>query len=107
MERFVGRFTKVAETTELKPGQIRGFEAENKKVCMFNLDGEFFAIEDRCPHRGALLSEGSVKGEQVFCPWHGASFEIKTGEAKGGPVSFGVKSYRVKIEENDVMIELP
>ena len=55
---------------------------------------------------GGPLSEGEVEGCQVICPWHGAGFDLKTGDVLGPPADEGVKSYKVVIEGNDVNVEV-
>lgn len=103
----VGGLTKVAAIKKIKLGEGKLVETGGKKMALFNVGGEFFAIEDTCPHRGGPLSEGTLEGDEVSCPWHAATFNIKTGEVTGGPVSSGVKSYKVQVQGNDILIELP
>src|SRR2546428_3328347 len=74
---------RVADASELAPGQAKCVEVAGKKIALFNLDGSFYAIDDTCTHRGGPLSEGEVSGEEVTCPWHGAVYNIKTGEVLG------------------------
>ena len=57
-------------------------------------------------HRGGPLSEGEIEGEQVTCPWHGALFNIKTGEVLGPPARTGVASYSVRVEGTDIEVEV-
>ncbi len=98
---------KVGETKEIAPGTAKQVEAGGKKIAVFNLNGEFYAIDDTCPHRGGPLSEGSIEGDSVACPWHAANFNIKTGETDGPPAPRGVATYRVVVEGSDINIELP
>src|SRR5437764_11356286 len=79
----MAQFVKVASTADLAPGEAKCVEAAGKKIALFNLEGTFFAIDDTCTHRGGPLSEGEVSGEEVTCPWHGAVYNIKTGEVLG------------------------
>jgi len=73
-------FVKVATTGDRTPEQGKMVEVNGKKIALCNLEGSFYAINDTCTHRGGPLSEGEIEGEQVTCPWHGALFNIKTGE---------------------------
>ena len=59
-----------------------------------------------CPHRGGPLGEGALAGEVVTCPWHGATFNVKTGEVLGPPARQGVRSFPVKVQGNDALVEL-
>ena len=74
---------KVAKTEELKPGQVRLVEAKGKEIALFNVDGEFFALDNACTHEQGPLCEGEVEGHKVTCPLHGAMFDIRTGEVLG------------------------
>ena len=99
-------FVKVATTGELAPGQAKRVEAGGKRIALFNRDGAYHAIEDTCPHRGGPLSEGQVEGNVVICPWHGAKFDITTGEVLGPPARAGVASFRTRVSGSDVEVEL-
>ena len=99
--------SKVAEINELEPGQAKLVKVEGHKIALFNIGGNFYAIDDTYTHRGGPLSEGTIEGDKVTCPWHGATFNVKTGEVMGPPAPKGVKSYRVQVEGSDVTIEIP
>jgi nitrite reductase/ring-hydroxylating ferredoxin subunit len=76
-------------------------------LAVFNLEGEFFAIDDTCTHGEASLSDGEVFGEDVVCPFHSGSFCIRTGEATGYPAVVPVRSYRTLVSGDDVIAEIP
>ena len=76
----MGLFRKVAETKDLEPGTARLVEIEGKEIALFNVDGEFHAIDNTCTHVGGPLAEGTIESDVVTCPWHGATYSIKTGE---------------------------
>src|SRR5437016_14209358 len=71
----MAEFFRVADASELAPGQAKCVEVAGKKIALFNLAGSFYAIDDTCTHRGGPLSEGEVSGEEVTCPWHGAIYK--------------------------------
>lgn len=52
---------------------------------LFNVDGTFFALDNTYTHRGGPLAEGEISGHEVTCPWHGARFDVRTGEVVGPP----------------------
>jgi len=99
-------FVKVATTGELAPGQAKRVEAGGRRIALFNRDGAYHAIEDTCPHRGGPLSEGQVEGNVVICPWHGAKFDITTGEVLGPPARAGVAGLPTRVSGSDVEVEL-
>ena len=99
-------FVKVARTDEIAPGQGKMVEVSGKKIALFNVEGSFHAIDDTCTHRGGSLSEGILEGEQVTCPWHGAVFDVRTGEVLSPPAPKGVSRYDVRVEGDDVEVEI-
>ena len=102
----MGRLLKVAETNDVPPGTATAIDLEGRKIALFNRGGAYYAIGDSCTHRGGPLSEGEVEGTVVTCPWHGATYDISTGNALGPPAPQGVASYKVQIDGNDVKIEI-
>jgi nitrite reductase/ring-hydroxylating ferredoxin subunit len=64
------------------------------------------AIADTCTHKGGPLSEGSLEGNTVICPWHGANFDVCTGKNLTPPAAAEVTSYNVRVEGDDVEVEI-
>ena len=81
-------------------------EVEGNRIAQFNLDGEIFAIDDACAHEGGPLSEGSVQGDEVVCPWCGSRFSFMSGEARSLPAMENVVSYEVRVTGDDVEVEV-
>ena len=98
-------FIKVATTEELADQQAKVVELEGQKIALFRLDGAFYAVSDTCTHRGGPLSEGTVEGTEVTCPWHGAKFDLRTGAVLGPPARQGVRGYPVRVTGTDVEVE--
>ena len=96
-------FVKVASASDLKPGENKVVNVNGTEVALFNVDGEFFAISNTCPHRGGPLGEGFTENDVVTCPWHGWRFNVKTGISPVMPAA-KVQTYQVKLENNDVMV---
>lgn len=103
----MGRFVTVASTRDIPPGTAISVEVEGRAIALFNIGGAFYAVDDECTHRGGSLSQGEVDGLVVACPWHGACFDVSTGEAVGPPAAEGVACYAVEIAGDDVEIEVP
>jgi nitrite reductase (NADH) small subunit len=99
-------FVKVAKIGDIAPGEAKGVDIGTKRIALFNIDGTYHAIDDTCTHRGGPLSEGMVVGTEVTCPWHGAIFDVTTGSVLGLPAPRGVRSYAVRIEGEDIELEL-
>src|SRR5262245_11844706 len=90
-------FVKVATTAEVPPGEGKQVEAGGRKLALFNVGGRFSAVRDFCPHRGASLWDGSLVGNCVVCPWHGARFDLTTGANVGPPASAPLDCYKVEV----------
>ena len=102
----MAEFVKVARTTDIEPGQARLVEVKGKQIALFNVEGEFCALDNTCTHRGGPLAEGAVSGHEVTCPFHGAKFDIRTGEVLGPPASQAVARYNVRVAGADLEVEV-
>jgi len=98
---------KVADLKGCAPGTALKVEAAGQHVALFNVGGTFYAIGDTCTHRGGPLSEGTVSGTEVTCPWHGATYDLRTGNVTGRPAVRGVPSFKVVIEGDNIKVEVP
>lgn len=97
---------KVALASEITPTQPKIIEApDGMQIAVFNVDGDYCAINNICPHRGGPLGEGDVEGTLVSCPWHGWQFDVKTGKSPVNPAA-SVKTYVCKVEGSDVCVEV-
>ena len=95
---------KAAKVSEIPQNGCKAVMAGGQKVALFNVGGSFHAISDTCAHRGGPLSQGDLDGTTVTCPLHGWSFDVTTGAATHQAAS--VKSYPVKVEGDDVLVEV-
>lgn len=102
----MGNPVEVAKTDDLEPGECMLVEIGDKKIALINLEGRFYAIDDTCTHKEASLSKGDIEGDTISCPWHAAKFSIKTGEALSKPATVPLKSYRVEIKGDAVILEI-
>ena len=88
------------------PGQVKVIMPRGERVALCNVDGELYAIDDVCTHDGGPLDQGELLGDQIECPRHGAMFDVRTGKALALPAIFPIKTYPVKVEGNDILVEL-
>ncbi len=102
----MAEFVKAAKTDEIAPGQSKMLEVNGKKIAIFNVAGSFYAIDDTCSHRGGSLSQGMIEGEKVTCPWHGAVFDVRSGEVLGPPAPKGVARYNVRVDGVQIEVEI-
>lgn len=97
-------WVNVARVEELPPGSRRVVDVDGIAVAVFNLGGEFYAIEDVCNHDGGELASGRVEGCVVICPRHGARFDIKTGAVLAPPAYEDVATFPVRVEGGVIQV---
>ena len=99
-------FVKVAGIEDIPAGQARMIEAKGKEIALFNVGGVFHALDNNCTHVGGPLCEGEIQGNEVTCPWHGAAFDITTGQVLGPPAAEAVNRYNVRVDGRDIEVEI-
>jgi 3-phenylpropionate/trans-cinnamate dioxygenase ferredoxin component len=98
----------VAPVDELPPGSVKIVRAGSIAVGVYNLDGEYYAIEDRCSHDDGPLAEGEFDAEDavVVCPRHGSRFDIRTGRPLSLPAYEPVDTFPVTVEGDWVKVDI-
>jgi len=105
----------VGAADELPPGERKIVSIGGRSIGVFNVAGEYFALNNRCPHQGGALCEGKLWGalratapgvfeysptrDIVTCPWHGWEFDVRTGQSWCDPARLRVRRYEVTVEE--------
>lgn len=98
---------KVAEVNEIPVGGCKRVLIKRHPIAVFNIEGEYYAIDDTCSHADASLAAGRiVDGCKVACPLHGALFDIKSGKALTLPAVSPVETYKVTVEGTAIMVEV-
>jgi nitrite reductase/ring-hydroxylating ferredoxin subunit len=98
---------KVAHTDQIPPGKGKLVKAKGHEIALFNVDGSFYAISNRCPHSTTgPLAEGRLFGRIVTCPWHGSQFDVTTGEYCGNQAVKAVTTYPVHVEDHTIFVEI-
>jgi nitrite reductase/ring-hydroxylating ferredoxin subunit len=111
----------VAAVEEIPPGERKIVDVAGRSIGVFNVDGDYFALRNRCPHQGGAVCEGKLWGvlkasvpgafeydarrEILTCPWHGWEFNVRTGKSWCAPERLRVRSYDVSVEIYPVSIE--
>ena len=104
----------IATVDEIPPGQRKIVEVAGRSIGVFNVNGDFYAIRNSCPHQGGPLCTGYLtgfvmaekpgeytytkRGEIVRCPWHGWEFDVRNGQSWFDPAKMRVRSYQVAVE---------
>lgn len=98
---------RVCSASALEPGEALQFADADPPVAVFNVDGEFLAIDDTCTHDKYSLADGYIEGDEVECSWHFAKFCLRTGAALTAPATVGVRTYPVEVAGDDVLVMIP
>ena len=97
-------WVRAASAASIPPGDYATVEVDGVFVAIFNVGGEFLAVEDVCTHDGGGLAGAAVEGDQVICPRHGARFCLRTGKALSPPAYEPVRSYETRVVDGDVEV---
>ena len=101
------RFVKVGKAADVKPGELTAFDAGGVRIAVANADGRLFAIDELCTHEQcSLAEEGTLEGTVVTCGCHGAQFDVTTGQVLAPPAPEPVKTYPVRVEQGEIVIEV-
>jgi nitrite reductase/ring-hydroxylating ferredoxin subunit len=92
MVRDEAEFLEAAKVDEVEKGKMKSVELKGIDVLIANVDGKFYAMDDRCGHMNAMLSMGILKGKTVVCPFHFAEFDVTTGKNIKGPAKESFKN---------------
>jgi nitrite reductase/ring-hydroxylating ferredoxin subunit len=102
-------FQRVANKKDIKEGGLLGVELEGNKVALAMMDGQVFAIDAVCSHKGAPLEEGNLEGFNLTCPWHYAVFDVRNGKVSDRTVwAKNQTSYPVNVDEDtgDILVNV-
>ena len=97
-------WTPVAELGDLPAGTATVVYAGGEQVALFNIEGQVYAIGNRCSHANGPLAEGRIEGTSVTCPWHDSQFDICTGRPLQAPAQRPVPTYRVQVKDSTVFL---
>ncbi len=99
-------FVKVARASDIPERRSKLIHLENEQIALWHVNGRFYAINNVCPHQHIpALHKGTLSGDKVTCPMHGWTYSLETGVAEFGDGK--VKTYKVKIEGEDIFVEKP
>jgi len=101
-----GTWVKVADLSECPPGSLLEVEVEQELIVLANIDGDLYALQNRCSHQDLPLSDGELDGDRLECLYHGARFDVCTGRAVGLPAIKPVPVYDVRIRGQEIYVQI-
>jgi len=93
---------EVCEDWSVEPGCARRVVLQGRTLAVFNVEGGFHVTDDTCTHGFASLSEGTLAGHIVTCPWHGGAFDVRTGQPAGPPCEAPIAVYPCELRDGAV-----
>lgn len=102
----LGNWVKACDTTNVTSGELYGFDHKDKKILLANQNGKIYAVDRICTHAEADLSTGILSEEGIRCPLHLSVFNLENGTPQNPPAEKPLKTYNVKIDKNEVYVEL-
>lgn len=101
----MAEFRKTCHVTEIPEGKAKVVTLEGQDIGLFKIDGKVYACSNFCPHRGGPLSEGTLDGTVVTCPFHHWRFDVSTGKS---PVheSVSVAIFSTKLQNDEIWVEV-
>ncbi|MHB8681637.1 MAG: non-heme iron oxygenase ferredoxin subunit [Acidimicrobiales bacterium] len=105
----MGEVIRLCARDDMAPDTTRGFDVPGHRVALVRIGDDFYALGDTCSHEDYSLSEGQVFPEEceLECWKHGSTFDLRTGEPRSLPATKPVPVYEVRVEGDDVLLELP
>lgn len=102
----LSNWVKVCAASDLKKGEMLDFDYHDKKILLANINGKIYASDRTCTHAEADLTTGILTEEGVTCPLHLSTFNLETGVPQNLPAEAPLKTYNVKIEQNEIYLEV-
>ena len=99
----MSKFITVAKVGDIEVGKGIAYEVEDRVIAIFNNNGEYFAIDDMCPHMGASLASGFLDDCDVACPWHGWRFDVRDG-AWCDNRRIKTDAFEIRVVENEIQV---
>ncbi|HID21448.1 MAG TPA: nitrite reductase [Planctomycetaceae bacterium] len=104
----MAQFHTVAKVGDIPEGEGRAFPVAGRAIAVFCIDGQYWAVDDVCPHQGASLASGHVEDGTVVCPWHAWRFCIRKGSWADCPDSaLGIDTFPTRVVGDEIQVELP
>jgi nitrite reductase/ring-hydroxylating ferredoxin subunit len=97
---------RLCSTDDVDFGMAIRVETGDLTLAVFNVGGVFYVTDDQCTHGPGSLSEGYVDGHEIECDFHNGRFDLRTGEVTAPPCMVPVRTYKVVVEDEQVLIEL-
>jgi nitrite reductase/ring-hydroxylating ferredoxin subunit len=97
---------RVCAQADVPPGSVKAFTVGPNTLAVYNIDGAYYITDDECTHAAASLADGMLEGEVIECCMHMGSFHVPTGNVIAPPCEVPLRTYKVVLEGDDVLVDL-
>ena len=102
----MSELVKICPTSDVADNSVKSFEVGNNVIAVYNLGGTFYATDNECTHGAASLADGILEDDIIECTLHFGAFNVKTGEAVQAPCFNALRTYKVVVQDGQVMVDL-
>lgn len=103
---MMAELTKLCPTSDVPKGSVKAVGVGGTVVAVYNVDGEFFATDNKCTHGQANLSDGLLEDDVIECALHGGAFNVRTGEVVYRPCVVPIRTYKVVVDDGQIYADL-
>ena len=96
---------RVAAVGEIAAGDVRVVEANGRSIAVFNVDGQYYAVDNVCPHRGGPLADGDLEGTVIACPWHAWRWDVRSGANVNNP-AVTLACFPVRVDNGVIFVDV-
>jgi nitrite reductase/ring-hydroxylating ferredoxin subunit len=97
----------IGPANALPAGEMKCVMVNGRRLLLAHVDGQFYAVDERCPHEDASLSKGSLHGYLIGCPLHGSRFDVRSGRVLEEPADKDLETYPVEERDGMLFVSLP
>jgi nitrite reductase/ring-hydroxylating ferredoxin subunit len=97
---------RVCAQSDIAPESVKAYEVGDRRLAVYNIDGQFYVTDDECTHASASLADGMLEDGVIECCLHFGAFDVKTGAVKAPPCSIALRTYKVLLQGDDVCVDL-
>ena len=97
---------RVCSKSEVGPESVKAFAVGASTLAVYNIGGAFYVTDDECTHAAASLADGMLEGDVIECCMHMGSFHVPTGKVMQPPCEVPLRTYRVVLEGDDILVDL-
>ena len=97
---------RVCAKSDVSPGSVKAFAVGTSTLAVYNIDGTFYITDDECTHAAASLADGMLEGDVIECCMHMGSFHVPTGNVVAPPCEMPLRTYKVVLEGDDILVDL-